>query len=123
MAKHHQTSLLKSLLILIIGSYLFIQACDQTEAPEPMPDPCENTSYTYTEDVKIIFDRNCASSSCHAGNNSLQDYSNYEGVYNDRFKLKSGIKQGLSQLIGGRASLTEEEEDIILCWIETGAPE
>ncbi|MEL6655397.1 MAG: hypothetical protein AAFY48_07390 [Bacteroidota bacterium] len=53
----------------------------------------------------------------------MSNYSIYQEIYDDRFLLKSGIEQGLEQVTGGRAQLTPAELDMVLCWIEDGAPE
>lgn len=90
---------------------------------EPMGDDCTGTKYTYTTEIKMIMDTNCASSGCHNGENSLSDYSTYQGVYKDRSKLKNGITIGIEQVTGGRARLTSAEQQMLWCWINAGAPE
>ena len=101
-------------------------SCEKDEViPEPpveMGDFCKDTNYTYSTDIKPIMVSNCATSSCHDGSNSLPDYSTYAGVFDDKARIRNGIIIGLTQLTGGRAKLTKEEEETILCWIKDDAP-
>lgn len=108
--------------ILFLATICLLIACSEDQV-QPKEDLCADTNYTYTMDVKAIMDTNCAKSGCHDGSTHLTNYGTYDGVYADRFLLRNGINVGIENLIGGRARLTDEEEDLILCWINTGAPE
>ena len=106
-------------LLLIM---LITNACGDDEL-EPDMLSCDNTNYTYTNDIDPIMRGNCAASGCHDGVTSLSDYSTYQGVFDDRFVLKNGIERGLEQLTNGRAQLTQNEKDLIVCWVIDGAPQ
>ncbi len=110
-----------ALFLLLLFSILL--SCGEEEMESPMVDECDNTNYTYTSDIKQIFDVNCATSGCHDGSNNLTDYSIYQGIFVDRFMIRNGINQGISTVLDGRADLREDEQEIILCWIRDGAPE
>lgn len=114
---------LNQIFFLSFTLALLIAACNKDDTPTPVVGVCNNTNYTYTNEIKAIFDAKCATASCHNGNNSLADYSNYAGVYNDRDKLRDGISQCLNAIINGRANISRAEIDKISCWIRDGAPE
>lgn len=108
---------------ILLCAALLITLISCTEDQVEPQDLCANTNYTYTMDVKAIMDTNCAKSGCHDGSTQLSNYGTYQGVYDDRVILRNGINVGIENLIGGRARLTDEEEDLLLCWIDAGAPE
>ena len=109
-------------LVLISFYLLTIFSCDKENLTQDN-DPCLGTSYTYRDDVAKIFTTSCAKSGCHDGSNGLKDYSKYEGVFQDKNTIQRGIRLGLETITNGRAQLSVEEKQLILCWINRGAPE
>ena len=81
-------------------------------------------SVTYTNDIKPIIDSKCVS--CHyAGGTGNGDYqtSPYAGlkqkVDNGSFKNRAIILHDMPQ---GGPPLSQEEMDLINCWLDAGAP-
>jgi len=108
---------------LFIALFFVFSACERDETPTPV-DACENTNYTYINDISTIINQKCASAGCHDGSNSLRPFTTYNNVFNVRLELKNAINtnfEGLPPQAKGR--LTEDEQEIIVCWVNDGGPE
>lgn len=93
---------------------------------------------TYEADIKAIINKTCAYAGCHGGANSAgpfvpagsKDYTNYAGLkasfdngtFEDRVIIKANMPNPLFTFNGPK-TLTQEEKDIITCWIKAGYPE
>jgi len=121
-------NLLFILLVLLIP---IIHACTYDNVDEP--EFCDTISATYDTNVKAIIDASCAYVGCHLDNAAIGDFSTYAGLAS---RLESGlietrvIAQKDDPVMGmppdyatGPKDLTQEELDIITCWLETGHPE
>ncbi len=98
------------------------------------PEEAEEVVATYDESIKIIIDATCAYSGCHNGTPGVPgDYSSYAGLELD---LENGsffrrvIDSKDDPVLGmppdrapGPTELTEEELQLILCWVENDYPE
>lgn len=105
---------LKSLILII--SCVIASSCenyveDDFQSLEQDCDP--NTSFV--NQIKPIIDNNCIS--CHNGN-QFPDLRTYSGVSNNAEIVKEQVVNR-TMPIGG--SLTNEEIDLITCWIENGS--
>jgi hypothetical protein len=90
---------------------------------------------TYESSIQAIIDNSCAYSGCHDGG-GIGDYGLYEGLesdinsgelFNRVVTLREDDVSGMPPVraidFGGPAMLTEEEFQLMLCWIENGYPE
>ena len=130
-------------LSIVIGVFLLFNACLFDKLPEPQVEPppltfqewCDSLNPTYNTVVKPILQQSCAyDPACHPS------YNNYSGLQakltdlqngpfvNRVFTLKDDPALGMPpdnsvypQSI--KDSLTQEELDILQCWIDKGAPE
>ena len=73
-------------------------------------EPSCNDSYTFQGDVKAIFQANCVS--CHAS------YGAYAGVSANKNNIREEVATGRMPKNG---SLTDDQKNAILCWIDAGA--
>jgi hypothetical protein len=98
------------------------------------PETAVNVSATYDESVQAIIDGSCAYTPCHNGSPGVPgDYSNFDGLTQDIVEgnffrrvveIRDDPNQGMPPNRGdGPQDLTEEEFQLILCWIENGYPE
>ena len=108
---------------LVICLFLSLWACTRSTVEPPTGDCVENV--TYSDNVKDILDNSCAYSGCHIDNAAPGDYSSYAG-------LQSSIDNGLLQKRmvelqdmppiyapdDKPKSLTEDEIEIISCWVQ-----
>lgn len=118
---------MKNIGILLTISTLFLMACESTKVPVPEFD-CE-VERTYLADVELIIQTNCAYSGCHVqGTPGISDYSNYNNLVG---AIESGIFENRvletrtmpPANAPGPDELTDDEIEILNCWIEQGYPE
>ena len=96
-------------------------ACKKTTPVTTDLAACDAT-LTYTKDLKALIDLNCASASCHGGNQS-PNLTTYAGVINSvnsgRFKKEVITNRSMPQ----GSSLSAGDFDSFNCWLNAGAPE
>jgi hypothetical protein len=83
----------------------------------------------YGSDVQIIIESNCSTSGCHGPNGPMRgDFTSYEsllkyiendGIFEKRLLVSKDMPPAYSP---GRTKLSQEELDIIRCWIKQGFP-
>lgn len=109
---------------LFIFSILFLALACTRVSVDPPTGECEG-SITYTDNIKEILDKSCAYSGCHIDGTAPGDYSNYAG-------LEAGIASGelrkrmieIQNMPPEYApddkpkSLTEDEMELINCWVQ-----
>lgn len=90
--------------------------------PPPPADPCATLSFKFAADVKPIMDATCAiNSNCHAtgSTNKGGPLINYNQIFANRTNIKIQVEAGLMPQTG---SLTADQKNKIICWINGGAP-
>lgn len=100
------------------------------------PESAMMSAATYDESIKLIIDNSCAYSGCHDGQTGIGNYSNLQGMQDDiesglffdrvvtrREDPVLGMPPARAVDFGGAATLTDEEFELMLCWIENGYPE
>lgn len=106
---------LKSLLLIIVC--VMVSSCENYVEDEfqALVEDCDpNTSFI--NQVNPIIENNCVS--CHNGN-QFPDLRTYNGVStNSEIVMQQIVNRTMP--IGG--SLTNEEINLITCWIENGSP-
>lgn len=131
MSKVFPLILATSLLLLMLAVF----SCTSDQLPEPtVPESCENTFPTYTDDIKPIIDNSCAYAGCHLGT-APGIYDDYEGVksviesgsFRERVVIqKDDPLQGMPPNYapdGRPKDLSAEELELIECWLDSGYPE
>jgi len=126
-----------SLSLLLIGLFSLSTSCTTDKLPEPEPPAfCDTLQVSYNLQVKQIIDTNCAFSGCHvAGSRAPGNYTNFSSLSpfltEDEFKrfvidLRNDPELGMPpdwETNPGPNDLTQEEFDIISCWVESDYPE
>lgn len=100
------------------------------------PEESNAVAATYEASVRTIIDETCAYSGCHDGQNGVGNYTFYQGmeseindgdffdrVVTDRDVPSLTMPPPYAVDEGGEPRLTDEQFDLILCWIENGYPE
>lgn len=124
-------------LLIFSSLLLLLTACttDKLTEPEP-PEFYDTIKVSYNLQIKEIIDTNCATPGCHrSGSRAPGDYTNYSSL--EPFLVDREFKRFVVDFrndpdIGmppnwptnpGPKDLTQEEFDIVSCWIEAGYPE
>ncbi|MBL7740171.1 MAG: hypothetical protein JNK14_13225 [Chitinophagaceae bacterium] len=110
--------LLKSILAAACTITLF--ACSKNTPTNT--DPCNGTSArSFATDVNPIIQTYCNKAGCHAPGsvNGPGSLTNYAEVFGARTVIRPAIASGL---MPQDATLTLAQRNIILCWIDSGAP-
>lgn len=130
----------KLFIQIALVSLVGFSACTSDELPAPTPPSvCDTIDATYDGAVKAIIDSSCSYSGCHDGGGGIGpgNYTSYAGLQGiiqaGTFRarvidLKDNAVSGMppdnsiypqSQ----KDNLTEEELEIIECWIAANYPE
>ena len=76
------------------------------------------TGVSYSQDLSPIISNSCAVTGCHNGTNSLPDFRSLSNVQSFASQVKSRTQSGNMPQVG---TLTQEEKDLIACWVDDGA--
>lgn len=116
-----------SLVFTILSMSIFF-SCASDKLPAPTLDACDSlglSNLTYDADLKTIIDTKCASPGCHVSGFNSGNFTNYAGMIsrleNDQFRNRSVVMQDMPP--NGSPALTEDERQMIDCWILSGFPE
>lgn len=115
---------MKKHLIIALGALAIFSACKKDNTTDTN---CDGTSYTYTTDVKAIFDKNCASAGCHSSSSKSAgiNLSTYEGskAANSSSVIGSiNHKSGYNSMPEGASKLSDSDIQTITCWYNSGTP-
>lgn len=112
-----------NLIILLISIIFFVARCGKSSTGgSTVTDPCLGLSFKFAADVQPIFNSTCSNSSfCHGTNstNSGGPLTDYNKIFLKRSDIKGQINAGLMPRNG---SLTADQKNKIICWIDSGAP-
>lgn len=81
--------------------------------------PRGDTGTSWANDIKPIIESSCALSGCHNGGTQL-DLRVYENAKDNADKIREYTQSGYMPFEG---SITQEEIDLIACWVDDGAVE
>lgn len=118
--------------ILVTSISIFCSACNADELPPPIaPEKCDQIPATYESNVQAIIAQSCTySGACHLG-----EYDSYgklssivrNGRFAERvFLLRTDPILGMppnNAPAGRPTDLTQEQLDILECWISNNHPE
>jgi len=112
--------------IIVIVALSATQSCSKDKTLIPKSSVCDSTkTYTYTIDVKPIFDVNCASISCHssivqASGINLADYTNSK-QYTENGKVICVMKHTCTPVMPqGAPKLSDSLIQVVECWAANG---
>ena len=108
---------MKKIVIILLVFVFIINACSK-ESVDYTPD-CTVTK-TFAADAFPVIQAYCATSGCHASgsSNGPGALTTYTEIYNARSSVRAAVADGSMPQNG---SLTNEQKDAILCWIDAGA--
>ena len=111
-------------------------SCTNDQLPEPtLPEGCEDAIPTYNDTIGLIIENSCAYAGCHLDGSAPGIYDSYEAIvaviesgnFNERVIIqRDDANVGMPPNFapeGRPKDLTQEELDLIICWVENGYPE
>ncbi|WP_299252652.1 cytochrome c [uncultured Aquimarina sp.] len=109
-------SKIKSTLIITLSITLF--SCE-TNVEEDVDiiieeESCD-TTISFTASIKPIIDSNCIT--CHGGS-QFPDLRTYDGINNNSARVRTQV---VNRTMPQGGSLSNEDIELIRCWIENGA--
>jgi len=112
---------IKSLFALIALS-IFLFSCESyveedtvaLDPPVGQDEPC-NPDVSFSSQIKPIVDNNCIR--CHGGSTS-PDLRTFQGVSSNAARVRAQV---VSRRMPRGGSLTNEQIELIACWIDNGA--
>lgn len=86
---------------------------------------CDTISITYNSGIDIIVNNDCAISGCHDAGSGSGDFSTYTGLKEkaDGGQLENRVLKEKTMPPSGYPPLTDEELQLIDCWLKSGAAE
>lgn len=120
------------MLVLACGALFFTaQGCNKKKPADEHPAVCDTIAPTYDADVKEIVDATCVG--CHGQGTAPGDYSTYAGMkahldsgtFKDRVVTErdNDSKRMPPPYSTGPTELTDDQFDIMQCWLLDGYPE
>ncbi|HNP16859.1 MAG TPA: hypothetical protein PKL31_00390 [Fulvivirga sp.] len=77
-----------------------------------------NSGVSFSTQIQSIITTNCTLVTCHDGNNSLPDFTKFENIKSRAADIKSRTQSGN---MPKNRTLSQQEKDLIACWVEDGA--
>ncbi|MEQ8707255.1 MAG: hypothetical protein RIC19_25205 [Phaeodactylibacter sp.] len=125
-----------SLAIMACCSVVLYSGCTSDKLPEPMiAGTCTDTIPAYDPQIRQIIEETCAYSGCHLDGTAPGVYDSYQGLLPNIesgalrtrvLQLKDDPNQGMPPDYapeGRPKDLTQEQLDLIECWLDSGYPE
>lgn len=115
--------------IFIFGYFILnIGACtyDKGEIPtDTLDNVCDTLSATYDANIGAIVNTSCAISNCHEAGCLFGDFTTYAGLKAkvDDGKVEDRVIDEKSMPPSYATPLTDEDFQLISCWLENGALE
>jgi uncharacterized membrane protein len=84
------------------------------------PATCNGTTFSFATDVKPIIDSKCAISGCHGtgSGNGPGALTSYAAISQSKNQISAAVSSGI---MPKGSSLTSDQKNKILCWIQSGA--
>jgi hypothetical protein len=98
---------IKSLICVLFAFAALMSACKK----DNYTPTCDGTTKSFANDVMPLFQAKC--NNCHSV------YSDYAAIYSDQISIRPAIVDGS---MPQNSSLSTDERNIIVCWIDNGAP-
>lgn len=117
----HTTIILASCILLFT-----LHACVDHNLQAPFTVNCSGVEdISYSNDVVDVINANCAVPGCHDGSPGLPDWTELSNLQNGTHQkeIKRRITLDLADpdKMPRVGSITQEERELIYCWIEQGA--
>lgn len=122
---------MKKIVFVLLGIALLAVACEDDDKEIIITQPqelCDSLDVLYTQDIAPLLDEvGCSGVYCHgggAGGVSLNNWVNTKAATEDPKFLKAIRHElGASPMPKGRDKMTDQQIELIECWIKSGSRE
>lgn len=106
---------------IFIFSTLFIACSKSNDGGGSSQDCSGTTNKAFAADVNPLIQTYCNQSFCHSAGstNGPGPLTNYTEIFNARVRIRGQVQ---STLMPQNTTLTTEQKNSIICWIDAGAP-
>lgn len=109
---------------LALAVMSFVISCSKSDdqpGSNPPGNACDGVPKTFSADVNPLVQTFCNQSGCHAtgSTNGPGPLTNYSQVFNNRAAIREAVQSGI---MPQNTTLTAAQKKIIICWIDSGAP-
>lgn len=108
---------MKSLLFIIAFVAVFQISCKKSEKNSTTNSngytPNCSSTKSFSAEVFPLINASCNTSGCH------NDYSNHSQINADKASIRARVLNGS---MPKNSTLTSAQKDVIICWIDAGAP-
>lgn len=101
---------MKKILVIAVLSISIWASCSKSATTDSYTPSCGGTTKSYASDVAPLIQNYCGG--CH-------NFGSYSLLYASRSSIRSAIAGGMMPRGG---SFSNAQKDIIICWIDNGAP-
>lgn len=117
----HQWAILASITAL-----LFISISCSSESEDQLPTPptsdrCEDSTASLSADIIPILQQNCAISGCHVDGTGRANFTVKDNIIQFASQISANTQSGIMPPSGSGRSLTNEQKELIYCWVNGGA--
>jgi hypothetical protein len=114
-------------LILVLSVFAVVIACSKKSSDSGGGGgnnntvDCNSVPKSFSTNVQPITSTRCAVSGCHdaTSNNGPGPLTTYQQIFNARSLIRSAVA---SKLMPQGSSLSQDQINTMLCWIDSGAP-
>lgn len=112
MKKTAATALAWTFIVVIVS-------CSKSD--DPPASACDAVPKSFSADVNPLIQTFCNQAGCHAtgSTNGPGPLTNYSQVFTHRVAIRGAVQSGL---MPQNTTLTAAQKNIIICWIDSGAP-
>ena len=117
---------------LVFFSLTLVLSCSKDEdgpdqnLPMEEEDTCTGVTAMFADDIKPIIDASCAIPTCHvSGGTANGNFETYDGIKaktdNGSLMIRVVSRANMPPSNSSGPDLTEDQRNLIKCWIEAGA--
>ncbi len=119
MKQNLENVLIKLSLSLLVVIFTNSCASDNIEELYGLPDYlCDPEQVGFSSVIQPIIQTNCAIGSCHVPGTGLPNFQDVNEIFKRAVEMKKRTRSRNMPQVG---SLSQEEIDLISCWVDSGA--
>ncbi|MCE7057891.1 2-polyprenyl-6-methoxyphenol hydroxylase [Algoriphagus sp. AGSA1] len=116
----HQWAILASFTALLLIS-ISCSSESEDQLPPPSANRCEDSNASLSADIIPILQQNCAVSGCHVAGTGRADFTVDDNIIQFASQISTNTQAGTMPPSGSGRSLSNEQKELIFCWVNGGA--